>query len=94
MITIELSDAEARYVKELVSKEAKRLEPKITAECSERDRHNYHCASGVYAALEQDEPSEKENRAVEGFDRFEGMELVTVRKGNKWHNEWQKRGEV
>ena len=51
MITIELSDAEARYVKELVSKEAKRLGSKITAECSERDRHNYHCASGVYAVL-------------------------------------------
>ena len=51
MVTIELSDAEARYIEELVNKEVKRLEPKIKAECSETDRHSYHCASGVYAVL-------------------------------------------
>lgn len=51
MITIELSNAEAQFVKKLVNREVKRLEPKIKAECSETDRHNYHCASGIYTAL-------------------------------------------
>ena len=51
MIKVELSDAECRYIQELVSREVKRLEPKINAECSNANRNRYHCASGISTML-------------------------------------------
>lgn len=51
MITVELSDAECRYIQEFVNKEVKRLEPKINAECSDINRSRYHCASGISIVL-------------------------------------------
>jgi hypothetical protein len=51
MIKVELSDAECRYLQELISKEVKRLEPKISAECSDTNRNRYHCAAGISSVL-------------------------------------------
>ena len=51
MIKAELSDAECKYLQEITDREVTRLEPKINADCSEKDRNRYHCASGIFNLL-------------------------------------------
>jgi hypothetical protein len=51
MIKVELSDAECMYLQELVSREVKRLEPRINAGSSNANRNRYHCASGISTML-------------------------------------------